>query len=440
MNFNLLRKAAMLSVLFFPAFLISSCEKFDDNTIGNQIQPDDDQFGLNKLDTFLIITKTQKADSLLTDEFSSQLVGSSNDPVFGKLDVSSYLQIRLTTENVTFPTSALAVDSVVFSIGYSGAYYGDTTQALQFKVQEIDEVFYADSNYRSNSKLAVKPEILNETPNIDYAVKPTSLVVVGRDTVAPSLRIRLKNSFGERLLNGSATDLSNNDNFTKFCKGIHLSCNQVSNSGGLVAYFYPTSVQSKLTVYYRKTDTQDTLQYAFPINGSSARFNAFQTDYSGTQIESQLNGITDGSQEFYVQSGGGVKGFISIPGITNLRNLMPFIVNKAQLVIPIIGSGEKPFQTNPRLILQARNADGTNQSIPDQLEGDAFYDGYYDSSTKSYKFTVTRHIQQILTGKREDYGLQILATGGSVTANRTILAGSNNALGKPKLIVSYTKP
>ncbi len=434
----------MLSVLFFPTFLFVSCEKFEENTIGQEIQPEEDIIGLRKMDTLSITTGTLDADSVLTDELSSCLAGSLYDPVTGRTDCGTYTHLRLASENVNFGTvSDLAIDSVVFSMAYTGGFYGDTNTQVQFNVQRIEESFFADSIYYSSRKLQVQSPLLNEVEGKAYSIRPNTALPVGKDTTAAQLRIRLKTSVGQEFLDHSGTpELANNTNFLAFFKGLYLSAAPVNTPGqGAIVNFNPVSLLSKLTIYYHHISTPDTLTFTMPVNSASARITSFDHDNSGTPLAQQLNGSVSGEQEVYVQSGGGSKVQLQIPSLLQVLDSGLVVINKAELILPIVqGSDAYPFKPHDRLLLQANKADGTREILADQLEGDTYFGGYYSTIDKSYHFTITRHIQAILSGNKENLGIQVISAGSGVTANRTILGGSKNTFGKPTLKLTYTKP
>lgn len=448
MIFNSIRKAALLSVLFFPAFLIQSCEKYEEQTIGQDIQPEGDAFGLFRTDTFSIITKTVDADSVVTTNLSATLAGSYYDQKFGRIDCGTYTQFRLASENIKFENdnnvNNLAIDSIVLSLAYSGDYYGDTTTNMVFNVQRIDEDIQADSLYHSTHRFAVQSSLLNFEEGKAYQVRPKNSVVVGDDTLAAQLRIRLKDSFAMEFLNrGGSADLQNNPNFLAWFKGLYLTTDKVNTPGnGAIAYFNPLSLLSRLTIYYRNTVLSDTLSFSMPINTSAMRVTSFSQDYTGTDVAQQLQGAVSGEQEVYVQSGGGVKAQLNFPWLNSIKDSLHVVINKAELILPIQpGTDGSTHVPHERLLVQALKADGTAEILTDQLrETDAYFGGYYNSTTKSYQLTITRYIQEVMSGKREHYGLQVIAAGSGVTANRTILAGSGNAQAKPMLRITYTKP
>lgn len=432
------RKASLLSALFLCALLVA-CEKFPDETIGQEIQPAEDQIGLGVIDTFAIQTQTRKADSLPTDEVNNNLIGALVDPIFGRLTCASYLQVRLATENNSFNVADIAVDSVVFSLALDGKFYGDTTSTMALTVREINQVFSADSTYFSNAGLSTSAEVLNENPNEQLAFRPKSPIVVGTDTLTPGVRIRLKKEFGQKIISAPSATLANNTAFTQFLPGLKVSVenNAVSGSGA-VAHINPVSLQSRLFIYYRTS--QDTLVFSMPLNNSSARYTQFETQYAGTPVQTQLDNPGQVFDEVYVQSGGGVRSQLTIAGLDALRDSAQIVINKAELILPITDATLVPFGPHERLFLAATDENGKREILPDQLEGDTHFGGFYNTADRSYHFVITRYVQSLISGGKVNRGLQVIAGNSAVSANRTILVGGNNPVKKPKLIISFSRP
>src|SRR6267378_8262722 len=86
---------AIKPAVFFVAVvaLLSSCKK--EGNIGLEVQPANDIINAESSDTLTLLTRSCKQDSVRTDETTlaisgiySQMLGSYNDPVFGKTSAS----------------------------------------------------------------------------------------------------------------------------------------------------------------------------------------------------------------------------------------------------------------------------------------------------------------------------------------------------------------
>lgn len=428
------------AAIFFSV-LISGCKK-PENSLGLDVQPEEDALGLNQIDTITLITYTLREDSLRTDEFSRNVIGSYVDREMGTFTAATYFHLRTAAQNLSFSPDSITIDSVVLSLRYN-SYYGNLNPQT-FRVYRLTEYINHDSIYYSNKIPLydagtdwVEPGFETFTPD------PFSTVSIGTDTAAPpQLRLRLKNALGDLFINASSSDLANSDAFVQFFNGLIVlpdNPSQQTEEGALL-YFDLLDSYSKLTIYYRDTvnGEADTLALNFPISGESARITHSSMNYAGSQVEQHLNDTTLGETKFYVQALAGLKGAVVFPYLENLRDV-PVVINKAELILPLeyyIGSSYFPVE---KLLLVTLNDEGNEITLPDFFEGESHAGGFYDLQNAEYRFLITRYVQQVLSGTRENHGLRVLATEASVSGNRSVLNGPGTVnRKKPKLVISYT--
>lgn len=437
MKIHNLRNKFLLGLIAIISFGLISCEEPD--IIGSDIQPKGDKLNMLFSDTISLVSFSLLDDSVKSDETNGNLLGSYKDPVFGTVKASFYTQIRLSSSNVKFD-SLPVVDSIVLSLVYSG-YYGDITIPQNIKVYEITENFYRDSSYYSNHLLNHSSTWLASQT---FIPKPKDSVMVDGVKGKPQLRIHLDKSLGQKLLDQSGTaNLENNDNFIKFFKGIYVEALSSMDKGAIL-YFDLIHPASKLTLYYH--NTKDTTTYSFLINENCARFNSIShLNYSDAfpHLKNQVlnkDSIT-GQDLFYIQGLAGIKGKIKFPYIKSVVNDGMIAINKAELIIPIYDLDPDLATLEPpaRLGLVRLNENGITYFLPDFSFGDAYFGGYYDAVNKQYKFTISRHIQNLISGKEIDYGLQLVADQRQVKANRVVLRGAKNFTRKMRLEITYTK-
>ena len=200
MNFifsnNILRKASLLSLVVLT---LTYCKK-EDNFIGSELQKED--LGVNQLTNFNIITYTKESDSLRADELSTATLGSMNDPDVGKTESSFYSQLRLPVDNVDFAGSGslsdIVLDSVVLALEYSG-YYG-SLDPQSFEVMEITEDMFIDSAYFNGKSFATNPTNLVVPSSRVQTPDPNSSVFTASDSFPAQLRLKLDNSFGQKII------------------------------------------------------------------------------------------------------------------------------------------------------------------------------------------------------------------------------------------------
>ena len=119
-------------------------------------------------------------------------------------------------------------------------------------------------------------------------------------------------------------------------------------------------------------------------------------------------------------------------------------INKAELVIKadtsLITALCDTFPPPTSLIVFAIADDGSMVPVPDAFEGATYFGGTFNKTTQTYTFNITRYIQQILDGKRNNNGIYILASNGVLYSNRVIIGGGSSASARQmKLNITYTK-
>ncbi|MBI5539532.1 MAG: DUF4270 domain-containing protein [Bacteroidia bacterium] len=418
LNRNLALAISLLTVLFF------SCQK-DPTTLGLDLQPDSDRINGISLDSSTVKAFFLKEDSLTTDERTYALLGSYFDPIFGRSDASFMTHIRLSSSNVSFGTVPV-VDSIVLYLKYR-SYYGDTNTAQTISVYEIDKDFYLDSTYYSN----INPSqyILNNTllATKSYYPKPSG----------EPLAITLSNSMAVKILAGTSTNLSTNDEFLKFFKGLYVKTDSISSGGAIIYY---DLINSKVTLYY-KNNNDDSLKFDFLINSSSARINLFKHNYSSVTINSSIGDSLASDSLLYIQGMSGLMAKIRLPYLSTLKDSATIAIVKAELIIPVEDYDATLYKTPANLILVSYNSSGKYEFLPDYwVGGNSYFGGTYNSSDKTYRFNISRYAQQLVDETRIDYGLALFVGDNRVSANRLILRGPKCVNNGMKLSITYLKP
>lgn len=426
-------------LIFFLIASLSSCYK-PAGEIGDEIQPDQSKLKVFYSDTATVYAYSVLEDSVRSDELTRNQLGSIVDPVFGSTVASFYTQFSLSSLSQSFGTNPV-VDSLFLYLYYDG-FYGDTATQLKVGVYEMEDSISISNAYYSNLTKAVYP-----TDYADYSFfpKPGDSIVVAGDTLPPMLRINLSANpaLGEKLLNAPTDALASNEAFQEYFKGLYITTEPVG-SNGTILYFNLLETYSRLIIHF-KNDEADSLYYNFLINGSCARVNKYQHDFtsgSSTFQQQIVNGDTAlGAQQYYVQGIGGVKSIIKFPYIRDWSELENVAVNEAKL---ILGGAEKPpYNGAPsKVIVVQITEDGSYKVLDDNLEFGDYFGGNYKSSTNEYQFRITSYIQSIISNPSEpDYGLYLFVYGSSINPQRFIFNGDNpvsDTLSKIRLEMVYT--
>ena len=278
-------------------------------------------------------------------------------------------------------------------------------------------------------------------------------------TRAPQMRIPINPGFiTANFLNASSTTLSSNELLNKAVKGFYLTVNKAQSTGpGGVAFFNLTD-SSRLEIYYKSQNGTliDTTLHKFPIVNNSVPVIAdFKHDYTGTAIPANLNSTTQ--QDFtYVQGLAGLRTKIRFPHIEKLKNLGNITINKAELIVSVVG-GTDAFKPASRLIMYRTDIASQRQFIPDFSTEPAFsltdldFGGFYDSSKKHYRFQITSYVQDIIKGKLKQYDTYIApvnleynrsagpVVSGSAAGGSVIGSGKSGVSYQMKLRIIYSK-
>ena len=397
------RKVIILSASFLFFFL--ACKK------EGELNPDfvDNLSAALYTDSVSIFSKTVTGEAFPSDRVATGLLGVYQDSSFGKTTASLYLQPLLPSNALLLsnPGEQIIMDSIILSLQYS-SWFGDTTVLQTIDVYELDEGLNINTTYFSDTSINTLPTPLGSKA---FLPRPRQGIRInqpnatdGMDTVAlnSQVRIRLSDDLGNLIVSKSGgSELQNNENFTKFFKGIKLTPNvqgTLSNNEKAILYFALTASETKMAMFYRVVNTQnDTLNRLlnFPINSSSVRFNTFEYER--------------------------------------------VLINKAELVLPVTSGSYAKFGYAQTLTLALKDASGNLQFIPDFFEGEQYFGGNFDASINAYKFNIARYIQGIISGSQKEEGLTVLVAGSVVRAERAVILAPGNEDKKIKLNLFYSK-
>jgi hypothetical protein len=441
---------AIILILSFFAILLNSCDEEPD-LIGLDLQPQSEKLGVAFSDTSTVFAYSLIDDSLRTDNYSLNLLGTYNDPIFGTTSASIFTQIRLSNNNVDFGNNPV-LDSVILKLPYSGSYtYNDITTKLDkqhIKIYEVSEKIYIDSVYYSDKVLNY--DDVNELGDLVFTPAPKDSVSINGVKYPPLLQIKLNSYFGNKLLNAGTANLIDNDKFTDYFKGLFIKALPLSTTQtnkGAILYFNLNSTLADLTIYYKNSGDTTQKKYIFVINDKCSKFTNFNHyGYSNASLDLKKQlGIgmpadtTEGFKQLYLQSMGGVKINLKLPYLRNWVKDRKVVINEAVLVLSNIDVNDN--NTPPKLLTLLRKlSSGKTAFLPDYIdEGSSFFDANYNSSKREYRIRITRYIQYMLNTTDTDYGLVMLIDSRRTTANRLIIRGTDKTFSdRLKLEIKYT--
>lgn len=414
-----------------------ACKK-DLETIGLDLVSPGDLISLGYSDTLTIDAFSVGEDSVRTLNLSYAVVGSMNDPIFGKTDAEWYSQIRLAEEPTEFGTDPV-FDSAFLIMPYSDAY-GDTLSNMTVKVYSLTEDIIDSVHIYSNH--SVTYDMNSPLGELTFTPRANDSSYYNGSTQAPALRIPLNQTFGQKMLLADTSYLATNDEFLTYFKGIALIANPQNGIGkGAMLKLTVSAGSSKILMYYH--NSTDTTSYTFGINSDCSRFNHFDhKGYSNASplLSQQIEGDSAiGGQFLFVQTMGGIRVKLKFPSLKQWSNNQKILINDAQLIMKD-ALPSNVFTPPASLFLYPVASDGTlyPYQLPDADEGTTYFDGSYNSDNGTYRFRLSHYVQQVLNGDQTDYGLFLVIPAASVNSSRLVLAGPKNPEGAIKMYIKYT--
>ncbi len=472
-----MKKQSLVLVVFvlsFSSFFYTSCKKINEATeLGSDLIPPVDN--VTTFETFLE-TQTDNQDLSTTDTtilLNDDVVAVghiSSDPEFGQTHANAYFNISSTAYG-TYPfveRNTVAIDSVVLSLAYTGGY-ADTNATQTIRVFEIaqnaglhDTTFY---KYTNDDLLTTGAELGSKT------FMPTtlddSIPIIRKDTqmVANVVRIRLDNSLGNRFASydttGATAAFKNDSIFQTLFRGLAIKADQ---SGNTISYFNLfDQTNTKLSVYfsYTKDSKKDTATAEFthvPVPYSTFTHpagvvNTVKRTKGGNWATYANNGNPQ-DDKLYIQSAPGSYAAIKVPSLDTMTNK---VVHLAELIAYQLPSALETTFTGPSMLfLDHKNAHVNGKDSAFLFENDlavastgqvnlAAFGGTLRKNDKTYRFNITRYVQNILTRKDPNDTLRLYAplrstlynktTGGQTTISvldeiangRVVVAGGNYA-------------
>jgi Domain of unknown function (DUF4270) len=426
--------------------LLDSCRKPEDG-LGLELLPDGTVLGTVEFDTLSLSAFAKAEPPRNTRNFSRGNVGSYVDAYFGKVQASLVTQVRLSGVNIGQDQAdhTLVPDSLVLSLAYPALEQGYGNLGPQtFSVKELAEDLFVDSTYYSDRLPKVIDRELIQYKGQRQTPRLFDPVYVGDDTLGPQLRLPLNLALAQRFLDVfGAPELASNTNFLPFFKGLWVTTDngyQGLFEGGVLGIDL-LSTNTQLTLYYTDISPEDTTQkeLEFLINSDCVRYNVCLHDVTVAQypgLAAQLADSTVGAERTYVQSLGGVRTVIYLPGLDALPAAQLDALAKAELVVPVAEDPGGAFPPPGSLIALRKNDEGEDVALPDQLN--STIGGLYDAETMEYRLNITQYVQGVLIGTFKNTGLSLVPAFPGSTVNRAVLAGSVGGTKRLYLRLTFT--
>lgn len=399
------------------------------------------------VDTTINLTAyTIRQDSLDTFKKLYGILGSFNDPVFGKTSAGFFTQM-IPKDKAEYDAGSIA-DSLILTFAISGIY-GNKYASHEISIFQLTGALIDTIRYmtRIQGKETDRDTIPYESKPLFkgiYKISGDSIIVDGKKQPA-QIRINLSKTapeFVQFLLDGS-DKMGSATSFMEYFRGFYVTVSPTPDLGsddGNFAQINFLSEVSGMRMYYHTPDKAG-LSKQYVIDKDCRRWMRYKHyDYAqADQLFKQqvLNGDTLlGKERLYIQSLLGVKVKIALPDLSSLTSKGKIIINEARLVMNNIGEESK--ETVPKIIMvRGVNTKGALVPLVDEFEfgGDKYYyNGMYTASKKQYFIRISRFINQKLYNLGDVDKVRylelfsyndILSTEIKPEAERLILAGTD---------------
>lgn len=431
--------------------------KPESGNISLEGQGNANQLTLYRSDTFSVYASTVSEDSLPGNGLSYALLGAMNDPMLGPSRASIFASISLIEPNNDFPNSKDPDSAVLFIPVVEGLnFYGNRSTEQVLRVYPLLEDIESGKTYYQQLPPSYDASVYSEYRGTLFSLYRDSLAY-RKTKLAPEsgLRITLSAEMAKKLMSLPKSAYTTNDELAKYFPGIAIvpqNTDLAPGNGGFGVFDLHTigsmAYRAKILLYYDDTST-----FVFGFDGKSQTATSGNVGPHPSAVTLQTNNPNAHYPQTYVQALGGLKTWLRFPSIYNLIQNGNVAINKAELVLQTSQwlSNSHTFYPAPRLnlfqplsvgqdgsgnltIFSDRNAlieDGTSNG----------FGGIYNESNQTYRFTITRHLQNLLN---RSWFNSIDYNGGlflCVPSDQPVL-GARSVIdhSKTKLIITYTKP
>ena len=426
-------------LLLLSSFWLS-CKKVDIK-FGEQFL-DNGYTQIMKIDTFNADLATIRLDSFATSASGASLIGTYNDPYFGK--ITSQCFTEMIPPFYDGPYTNTFFDSVCLIMLPNRVFYGDSTQPVRINVHKVTQII---NGYEEN------PMLINNVR--EFPVDPVALgsaLVTVRPQSRDSIKIRLSDAFGTTLLNKlgdpNDKDMKSSDAFIKYFNGIRVS----TSGNGSFAFGCKDSLF--IRIYYKQSQLfLNSKKYDISIGAKFHHYNQILVDRTGSTLQNlnnnkELHSSQTGNAAFTSYVGGAIARvrFNSIRDIPKIPNYAKLL--RATLIVrPLRGSYSPTFPLPPLLRMASTNVNNqigfdlffvSNGSAVTQY-GNLTLDYLYGENT-NYFYDVTDYINSLIQQPSlSNPGMLMLPPSQlmETSFNRLAVGNRFNNNGKTELILVY---
>jgi len=280
--------------------------------------------------------QTNGEDVITTDLF----LGELDDPYFGQKKFEAYFQASIGSVAPSFYDYNLDdfsnIDSIVLIIRMDTSFfYGDRNASHDIQVFEITEDVDEEMELYTKDDLEISMDPISEVQTIVAKFEEFTEFFDGdSSSTGPSLRIKLNNDFGQKIINDT-TAVKKDTSFLNFLQGMMIT--STPNNSSVInldmAVTELSEVGNKMLLYYSDSDVDNPAKvYSFPLGG--LRHHHVQKDITGSTLEAALNNGTFSDSIMLAEGFGTADIEIELPYAT-FANYGNVLINKAELEVTI---------------------------------------------------------------------------------------------------------
>lgn len=474
------RKIARIIIPFFAliVIIINSCTD-DPLKVGIELLPDVDLINADA-DTLSIECFSVKgiAGYAVNPDNASTVdnapIGQVIDPVFGETTAEVIMELKFNSENYYQINKHDTVDTYIscklyLNINKDLIYGGDN--GFDVDIYPLTRQLSYNNRYSFPTDYVMKSEdfLYNENPvsvNTIHGYQANNDSIEGIDSGKYYLVVELDKEFAGKFMDTAylkKNDIYSSD-FLEYYPGFYLRPKAKNSVGGLNNFFYSSS---RLVLEYNRTITDTTGKSGNPGENdttySSNKYSTFSvnnynclyrnsSNYSPSgPLGTVLGDTVNQGDMFYVQSLGGVRGFIKIPQLNNLKTKADSLgINYAELVFPLNNDNLDTvnFFNPPRLSIFLVDSSGYTFA-PTDLSFGEYFKGRFDVKTMDYRINITEFVHQYISSEFPVAGMYLMApyNSGLSSTNpliykfpgRVVLNSGANNINPSFLRIIYTK-
>ncbi|HAB35883.1 MAG TPA: hypothetical protein DCE58_04695 [Cryomorphaceae bacterium] len=404
---------------------------------------DQNSLKIGKLESLEVVATTEAFDSLVTEKPVYLMLGSYEDPVFGKAAANFATQVILSTMQPDFGENP-TVDSVFMYLPFIG-FYGDTAAPFGLTVKQLDQPIFADSTYYAHSVFS------GSTVLADTVVQPQpsrKRRVPGM--VAPNevIGLRLNTAFFQSQIvdasSDSSADFSSNTNFLEYFRGIYVEGHADNQA---IYQFSPGDQDMRIRFFFSNDSLRaDTVGPGYSVYDLLAwnvvkSANTFAFDKTQADFDFDAQDTVAGELTTYVQGMGGAMTVVRLTGLQALKD-SNYFVNYAELRIPV-REGSALTYANPAKLTALLVSGNDRSLLTGYVNGDPGGQLVVSSPLRdrAYTLEITKFVQQWLNGKDSNEAKILLVPDRmSSSAARAVLNGNLDPFDPIRVDLYVTKP